>query len=70
MKEELKGWISYYGTQMVPKYTVGSTNRLNHVTVSDVANYVVDHNATDTMAETAAKSLMDTFLQMGTKSGG
>ena len=70
MKEELKGWISAYGTQMVPGSAVGSAKRLKPVTISAVANSAVDHNATDDMEETADKSLTDKFLHMGTKSGG
>ena len=70
MKEEIKGWISAYGTKMVPESTVGSAKRLKHVKMLAVANSAVDQNATDAMAETAAKSLMDNFLHMGTKSGG
>ena len=70
MKEELKGWISAYGEQMMPGYAVGSVKRLNTVTISAVENSAVDQNATDAMSETAAKSLMDNFFRMGTKSGG
>ena len=70
MKEELKGCVSAYGMQMVPGSAVGSSKRLKPLIILDVANYVVDLNATDAMAETAAKSLMDNFLQMGTKIGG
>ena len=70
MKEKLKGWISAYGTQMVPGSVVGSAKQFKPVIILAVANSVVDNNATDTMAETSAKSLMDKFLQMGTKSGG
>ena len=70
MKEEIKGLISSYGTRMVPGYSVGSPKRLNPVTILSVANSAVDQNSTDAMAETAAKSLMDNFLHMGTKSGG
>ena len=55
---------------MVLVYAVGSDKWLKPLTTLDVANYVVDMNATDDMAETASKSLMDSFLQMGTKSGG
>ena len=55
---------------MVPGYSVGSPKRLNPVTILSVANSAVDQNSTDAMAETAAKSLMDNFLHMGTKSGG
>ena len=40
------------------------------VIISEIANSTVDQNATDYMAETAAKSLIYKFLQMGTKSGG
>ena len=49
MKEELKGWISAYGTQMVPGSAVGSAKRLKPVTISAVANSAVDQNATDDM---------------------
>ena len=70
MKEEPKGWISSYWTQMVPVSAVGSAKRLKHVTISDIANSAVDHNTTDAMSKTAVKSLMDKFLQMGTKIGG
>ena len=55
---------------MVPGSAVGSAKRLKPVTISAVANYVVDHNATDATEETASKSLMDKFLQMGTEIGG
>ena len=70
IKEEIKGWISAYGTQMVPGSAVDSSKPLKHVTISDVANSAVGQNATDSMAETAFKYLMDKFLQMVTKSGG
>ena len=70
IKEDIKGWISDYGTQMVPGSTVGSANRLKPVTILDVKNSAVDQNAADAMAATATKSLIDKFLQMGTKSGG
>ena len=56
-KEELKGWISAYGTQMVPLYAVGSAKRLKPVTILAVANSEVDQNSTDAMAETASKSI-------------
>ena len=62
MKEELKGWISAYGTQMVPGSTVGSAKPLKPVTISAVANYAVDPNATNAMVETSANYLMDKFL--------
>ena len=55
---------------MVPGSAVGSAKRLKHVTISDIANSAVDHNTTDAMSKTAVKSLMDKFLQMGTKIGG
>ena len=55
---------------MVPGSAVGSAKRLKPVTISAVANYVVDQSSTDAMAETSSKYLMDKFLQMGTKSGG
>ena len=55
MKEELKGWISSYGTQMVPVSAVGSDKRLKPVRILDVANSAVDHNSTDAMTETASK---------------
>ena len=70
MKEELKIWISFYGTQMVLGYAVGSAKWLKPVTISAVENSAVDQNANDDMAETAAKSLLDKFLHMGTKCGG
>ena len=70
LKDEIKWWISAYGTQMVPGSTVGSANQLKPVTVLDVANYAVDQNAKDAMVETSAKYPTDKFLQMGTKSGG
>ena len=49
---------------------VGSDKRLKPVTISAVANSAVDQIATDAMAETDSKFVMDKFLQMGTKSGG
>ena len=55
---------------MVPGSAVGSSKRLKPLTILAVANYAVDPNATDAMSETAAKSLMDKFLYMVTKSGG
>ena len=70
MKEELKGWISAYGTQMVLGYAVCSVKQLKPLTISAVVNSVVDLNATYYITETAAKSLMDNFLHMGTKIGG
>ena len=70
MKKELKGWISSYGTQMVPVSAVGSAKQLKPLTILAVPSYVVDPNATDAISETADKSLMDKFLQMGTKSCG
>ena len=69
MREEIKGWISSYGTQMVPGSALDSAKRLNPVTISAVAIYAIDQNATNTTEETAAESLMDKFLQMNTKSG-
>ena len=70
MNEELKGWISAYETQMVPGSTVGSAKQLKPLTISAVTNFAVDPNTTDDMEEKSAKSLIDKFLQMGTKSGG
>ena len=70
IQEEIKWWISAYGAQMVPGSTVGSAKQLERVTISAITNSAVDQNATDSMAETSAKSLMDKFLHMGTKSGG
>ena len=55
---------------MVPGSAVGSAKQLKPVTISAVANFAVDHNATDAIAETYYKHLMDKFLWMGTKSGG
>ena len=55
---------------MVLGSAVGGAKRLKPVTIPAVANSAVDKNATDYMAETSAKYLMDKFLQMGTKSGG
>ena len=55
---------------MVPVSAVGSSKRLKHLTILAVENSAVDTNATDAMVETAAKSLMDKFLYMVTKSGG
>ena len=69
-KEENKGWISAYGTQMVPGSAVGSAKQSRPITISAVKNSAVDLNATDAMVETTAKSLMDKFLQMGKKRGG
>ena len=62
MKEDLKGCISAYGTQMVPGYALGSAKRLDNVIILAVSNSVVDQNAIDAMAEIAAKSLLDIFL--------
>ena len=70
MKEELKGWISAYGTQMVTVSAVVGAKRLKPVIVLAVTNSAVDHNATYAMAEKSAKYLMDKFIHMGTKSGG
>ena len=70
IKEELKGWISAYGTQMVPGSAVESAKWLKPVTISDVANYAVDQNATDAMVEKDDNSLLDKFLQIVMKSGG
>ena len=69
MKKELKWWNSAYGTQMVPGSAVGSSKRLKPVKTLAVSNSAVYHNATDYMAETADKSMMYKFLQMGMKSG-
>ena len=68
-KEELKVWISAYGTQMVPVSAVGSAKQLKPLTILAVPSSVVDPNATDAMSETTDKSLVDKFLQMGNKSG-
>ena len=54
---------------MVPGSAVGSAKRLKPIAISSVANSAVNPNATDDMTEIAAKSLMDKFLQMSTKSG-
>ena len=51
-------------------YAVGSTKQLKPLKISDVANSAVDLNATYVMVEKSDKSLMDNFLQMGTKGGG
>ena len=56
--------------QMVPGSAVGSANPLKPVTILAVAYYVIDQNSTGAISETYAKYLMDTFPQMGTKSGG
>ena len=56
--------------KLVPGSAVVSDKRLKPVTILAVVNSAVDQNATDAMAETAAKYLMDNFLQMGTKIGG
>ena len=69
MKQKLKGWISAYGMQIVQGSAVDSAKVLTPVTISAVLNSAFDKNATDAMAYTAAKSLMEIFLQMGTKSG-
>ena len=61
IKEELKGWISAYGTQIVPGSVVGSAKLLKSVTILAVANSEVDPNEIDSMEETAAKFLMDKF---------
>ena len=62
MKEEIKGWILAYGTQMVPGSAAGSAKRLNPVTILALAKSAVDQNATYYMAETAAKYFLDKFL--------
>ena len=49
---------------------VSSAKRLKPLTISDVANSVVDLNATYAMTGTGTKFLMDKFLHMGTKIGG
>ena len=54
---------------MVPGVAVGSANLLNLLIISAVANSAVDLDATDAMVETADKSLMNKFPQMGMKSG-
>ena len=54
---------------MVLGSAVGGAKRLKPVTISAVANYAVGQNATDAIAETSDKHLMDKFLWMGTKSG-
>ena len=56
--------------KLVPGSAVGSDKRLKPVTILAVVNSAVDQNATDSMAETSDKSLMDKYLHMGTKSGG
>ena len=70
MKEELKGWISSYGTQMVPLSAVGSAKPLKPVIILAIKNSLIDQNATGAISETDAKSLIDNFLLMGTKFGG
>ena len=55
---------------MVSGYVVVSAKVLKPLTILDVANYVVDPNATDAIVETASKSFMDKFLYMCTESGG
>ena len=49
MKEELKGRISDYGTQIMPGYIVGSAKRLKTVTISAITDSAVDQNAKDAM---------------------
>ena len=55
---------------MVPGSAVCRAKRLKPFTISAVTNYAVDTNATDAMTERDDKSLIDKFLQMGTKSCG
>ena len=61
MKEDIKGWISAYGTQLVPGYTVDSDKQLKPVKILVVTNSTVDQNATGAMSETSAKYLIDNF---------